>query len=200
VPLRSALLIHATQVVAAGLGQHSPDSKARNGCMTAVVPKKAAVVLMACSLVAALTGPAWPAWSRLSFRGNCGPVLCIPPARGWFSSVGTGVSAGRPAAWLLAGNFRFPADAAEHEGTPSVPRGKVLISIGDFPLAGRSVQWRSVKQLRLPRRPLAHRMISWHVRFAGRAVSLSVHFGSTPDAAIRSLVNARLSAVHRHRR
>jgi hypothetical protein len=51
----------------------------------------------------------------------------------------------------------------------------------------------------LPRRPLAHRMISWQVRFAGRAVLLSVHFGSTPNAAIRSIVNTRLSAVHRDR-
>jgi hypothetical protein len=40
-------------------------------------------------------------------------------------------------------------------------------------------------------------MISWQVRFANRAVSLRVHFGSMPDAAIRNMVNARLSAIHR---
>jgi hypothetical protein len=113
--------------------------------------------------------------------------------------VGPGVVAGRPAAWLLAGNFRFPADAAEHEGTPSVPPGKLLTLIGDFPLVGRSVDWPRVKGLRLPPRRVAHRVIAWHVRFVGRAVSLSVHFGSTPDAAIRRLANARLSAIHRKR-
>jgi hypothetical protein len=175
------------------------DSKARNERNTDVLHKRAAVFLMAGALGALLTGSARPAESRPTFRGNCGPVLCITPARGWFNSVGPGVSAGRPAAWVLSGNFRFPADAAEHEGWPSVPPGKVLISFGDFPLSSRSVHWPSVKLLRLPRRPLAHRMISWQVRFAGRAVLLSVHFGSTPNAAIRSIVNTRLSAVHRDR-
>jgi hypothetical protein len=169
------------------------------GVILGVAHKRAAVLLMAGALGATLTASARPAESRLTFRGNCGPVLCIPPARGWFSSVGPGVSAGRPAAWVLSGNFRFPADAAEHEGGPSVPAAKVLISFGDFPPFGQSVHWPNVKRLRLPRRPVAHRMISWNVRFAGRAVLLSVHFGSRPDAAIRSLVNARLSAIHRDR-
>jgi hypothetical protein len=165
-----------------------------------VMAKRAAVLLMAGALGTALTGSARPAGTRADFRGNCGPVLCISAKRGWFGSVGPGVVAGRPAAWLLAGNFHFPADAAEHEGTPSVPPGKVLISVGDFPLGGRSRHWPTVQRLRLPRRGLARRTITWHVRFAGRAVPLCVHFGSTPNAPIRSLVNARLSGIHCDRR
>ena len=154
---------------------------------------------MAGVLGTALTGSARPAEGQLSFRGSCGPVLCIPAERGWFGSVGPGVTAGHSAAWLLTGNFRFPADAAKHEATPSVPRGKALISIGDFPLTGRSLHWPRVQRLRLPQRRLAHRVVSWHVRFAGRAVPLSVHFGSAPNAGSRSLVNARLSAIRRDR-
>jgi hypothetical protein len=175
------------------------DSDAPGRRTLDVVHNKAAVFLTAAALGTALTGSARPAESRPTLSGNCGPVLCISAARGWFGSVGPGVVAGRSAAWLLTGNFRFPADAAEHERTPAVPPGKLLISFSDFPLVGRSVHWPRVERLRLPRRPVVHRVIAWHVRFAGRAVSLSVHFGSMPDAALRSLANTRLSAIHRRR-
>jgi hypothetical protein len=148
----------------------------------------------------ALTDSALPTGNRLTSGRNCGPVLCIPLARGWSGSVGPGVAGARPAAWLLAGNFPFPADAATHEGTPSVPAGKVLISIGDFPVDSVSLHWPRVARLRLPRSVPTRRIVTWRVRFSGRAVMLSVHFGSKPDPAIRSAANATLSAVHPNRR
>jgi hypothetical protein len=164
-----------------------------------VVAKRSRVILLASALGIALTGSALSAPSTRSFRGNCGPVLCIPTGPGWFGSVGPGFVDRRPAAWLMAGNFRFPADAAEHEGTPSVPPGRLLIVISDSPPVGASVHWPQVKQLGLPPRRAGRRVITRHVRFAGRAVGLSVHFGSTPSAADWRLANARLSAIHRKR-
>jgi hypothetical protein len=175
------------------------DSNAHRSRRVGVVTKRVALLVALGALGAVLTSPVRPAESRLNFRGNCGPVLCIPPARKSFSSVAPGVAAGRPAAWLLAGNFPFPGDAAAHEGAPFVPPGKVLVSVGDFPVVSASVHWPRVARLRLPRTVTAKRVVSWHVRFSGRAVLLSVRFGSKPDARIRSLANVKLSAVHRNR-
>ena len=165
------------------------------------VMNRAVAVLIALGVFgSALTGSARPAERRLTSGRTCGPVLCIPLARGWFGSVGPGVASGRPAAWLLAGNFPFPADAAAHEGTPSAPAGKVLISIGDFPVDSVSLHWTSVAHLRLPRSVAARRVVAWRVRFSGRAVRLSVHFGSKPDRQMRSSADTTLSAVHPTRR
>jgi hypothetical protein len=175
------------------------DSNARDSRNLDVIASRLAVLLMAGALGTALAGSASAANSGATVRGNCGPVLCISAARGWFGSVGPGVVEGRAAAWVLNGNFYLPADAAEHEGTPNVPRGKLLISFSDFPVVGRSLRWPRVKRLRLPQRGARQRVIAWHVRFRGRAVSLSVHFGSTPDRASRRLANLRLSAIHRDR-
>jgi hypothetical protein len=157
--------------------------------------RRIVVVGLVCVLGAVLAGSA----QSFASRGNCGPVLCIPTPQGWFSSVGPGVVDFHPAAWLLAGNFWFPGDAAGHEGTPSVPPGKVLISIGDFPVVSAFAQWHRVQRLRLPRHSGAKRVLSWHVRFAGRAVFLSVSFGSAPSPRMRRLANARLLAIHRYR-
>jgi hypothetical protein len=165
--------------------------------MIGVVAKKVALLIVVGAFGAALTGPAQPAGSRVMLRGACGPALCVPLARGWSSSVGPGVAAGRPAAWLLAGNFPFPADAATHEGAPPVPPGKLLISVGDFPIVPAFSHWRRVARLHLPASPSATRVVSWHARFRGRAVMLSVRFGSRPDPRLRSLANASLAAVHR---
>jgi hypothetical protein len=94
--------------------------------------RRIVVVGLACALGAVLTGSARPS----AGRGHCGPELCIGAEKGWFSSIGPGVVNARPAAWVLAGNFWFPADAAGHEGDPSVPRAKVLITFSDFPAVG----------------------------------------------------------------
>jgi hypothetical protein len=176
------------------------DPRACDERSLGVMTSRIAVVTAVPVLASALAGGARPAASAATVSERCGPHLCIPIARGWFGSVGPGVTAGRPAAWLLAGNFRFPSDAARHEGIPSVPKGKVLISVGDFPVAPASAHWPRVQRLRFPRPATAKRAVSWHVRFAGRAVPLSVHFGSAPNPETRRLTNARLSAIHPRRR
>ena len=172
------------------------DSRPGHGRSFGVVVKRVALLIAAVTLGTALTSSAQPA-DRRTCRGVAGPALCLPLPRDWFSSVGPGVVAGRAAAYLLAGNFRFPDDAASHEGPPLVPPHKVLISIGDFPVVGHALHWQHVQHLRLSRSLIAKRAISWHVRFAGRAVSLTVQFGSKPDARSRALVDARLAAVRR---
>src|SRR5262245_5821900 len=121
----------------------------------------------------------------------------MPLPRGWNSSVGLGIVENRPAAWLLAGNFRFARGAAKHEAAPSVPLHRVLISIGDFPILDHSTGWRHVRRLRLPGRSGTSRVVSWRARFARRALLLRVRFGSRPDARSRRLVNRRLATIHR---
>jgi hypothetical protein len=120
----------------------------------------------------------------------------MPLPHGWSSVVSHGVVRGRPAAYLRAGNFRF-RERPNLEAGPHVPPGRVLISIGDFPPLGPWARWRHVDRLRLPDHAARKRSIHWQVRFAQRAVSVEVQFGSKPDARIRALVNARLRAVHR---
>lgn len=161
-----------------------------------VVTSRIVVLGVVCMLGAALAGSARPSASR----GMCGPTLCFPGERGWYRSVGHGVVNARPAAWLLVGNFPVQADAARHEASPSVPRGKVLISLGDFPVVRPYNRWRRVARLRLPRGTTAKRVVSWHVRFAGRAVFLTVTFGSAPNPQMRNLANAKLMAIYRKQR
>jgi hypothetical protein len=164
--------------------------------ISAVVVRRIVVLGLACALGVALTS------SALAFasRGNCGPALCFPRERGWFGSVGPGIVNARPAAWVLFGNFWFPADAAGQEGTPSVPPGKVLVWLGNWPVVRPyDCRWRVVRQLRLPRRAAGKRSVRWHVRFAGRSVFVGVRFGSTPTRQMRDLANAKLMAVHRRR-
>jgi len=117
-------------------------------------------------------------------------ALAMPLPQGWSHSVAYGHTPGGAAAWLYVGNFRF---RQRGEATPSVPRGRVLITLGDFPVLGDQTRgWPRVDRLRLPARKT-----TWHVVFDRRAVYLSVHFGSKPDARMRALVNRRLAAVRR---
>jgi hypothetical protein len=161
-----------------------------------VVVKRIVVLSVVCLLGAALTGST----QASGRRGHCGPALCFRVERGWFGSVGAGVVATQPAAWVLFGNFWFPADAAGKEGGPSVPPGKVLIALGDWPVISPYARWPHVRRLRLPRDAAAKRVLRWHVRFAGRAVFLTVRFGSAPTRQMRSLANATLMAVYRKQR
>jgi hypothetical protein len=161
-----------------------------------VVTRLVVVLSVSCALGAALTGSA----GSFASRGNCGPALCFSVERGWYGSVGPGVVNARPAAWVLEGNFWFPADSAGHEGNPSVPQGRVLIALGDFPVVRRYNRWRRVGRLRLPQHATAKRVVSWHVRFAGRALFLTVRFGSAPTRNMRRLANAKLMAVYRRPR
>jgi hypothetical protein len=177
-------------------GASSEDLEGHRSRNLSVVRKRVVVLGVVCVLGAMLTGSA----RSFASRGNCGPALCFPRQRGWFGSVGPGVVNARPAAWVLFGNFWFPADAAGKEANPSVPPGKVLIALGDWPVVRPYDRWRRVRQLRLPRRGAAKRVVRWHVRFAGRAVFLTVRFGSAPTKQMRGLANAKLMSVYRTRR
>jgi hypothetical protein len=165
--------------------------------MSYVKMRRVVVIGLACLLGAALAGSARSSASR----GHCGPTLCIRAEQGWFGSVGPGVVNAHAAAWVLFGNFPFPADAAGNEGYPSVPRGEVLIAFSDFPVVGRYARWHRVTRLHLPERhPTRKRLFSWHVRFAGRAVYVAVKFGARPSARVWRLANAKLETVHRKQR
>jgi hypothetical protein len=165
--------------------------------MLYVTMRRVVVIGLTCVLGAVLAGSA----RSFASRGHCGPALCIRAEQGWFGSVGPGVVNAHPAAWVLFGDFPFPGNAAGHEGYPSVPEGKVLIAFSDFPVVGRSARWRRVTHLQLPtRHPSRRRLVSWHVRFAGRAVSVDVKFGSRPSAGMWRLANAKLETVQRKQR
>jgi hypothetical protein len=172
------------------------DLQGRRSRNVSVVTRRIVVLSVACVLGAALTTSAQAAGRR----GHCGPALCFRVARGWFGSVGAGVVDARPAASVLFGNFWFPARAAGHEGYPSVPPGKVLVALGDLPVVPAYARWPRVQRLRLPRNAAAKRVLQWHVRFAGRAVFLTVRFGSAPTRQMQRLTNAKLMAVYcKHR-
>jgi hypothetical protein len=154
-------------------------------------------LLVVLALTLGVTTSARPAAQGKSCRGSTDGILCVPLPSGWYGSVGSGVADRRPAAWLLVGNFGFPSDAAKHEGRPSVPPHRVLISIGDFPILGRWAHWREAQRLRLPEGSATKREVLWHVRFARRAIFLDVQFGSRQDGRTRRSVNARLDSVRR---
>lgn len=149
------------------------------------------------ALALGVTAAAWPAQPAHSCRGLTDGIFCLPLARGWHGSVGFEVADSRPAAWMLVGDFSFRKDAATHEGRPRIPPHRVLISIGDVPFIGGWAHWRRVECLRLPGHVTTRRVISWHVRFAGRVLLLSVRFGSRPDDRTRRRVSARLASVRR---
>jgi hypothetical protein len=127
-------------------------------------------------------------------------VLRIAVPGDWSDSIGPGVQSRHSVAWILVGNFSFLPEAAKNEGTPAVPRGKVLISVGDFVPEGSSLRWPRVNRLHLPRpQPGLGRLPSWHVRFADRALWLNVIFGSTPNAQMKALAERVLDSTRRQR-
>jgi hypothetical protein len=153
----------------------------------------AALAIAVASLTSATSAPG-AGRSRVVTDG----VLGIPLPDAWFGSVGPGFQGGHPVAWILAGNFSFPSDAARHEGGPSVPPHRLLIAVGDFVVTKSSLGWPAVGRLRLPASRRQQR-VSSHVRFKGRAVVLEVEFGSKPRAATVALANQILASV-RHQR
>jgi hypothetical protein len=118
----------------------------------------------------------------------------------WSDSVNPGFEGNQPAAWLIAGNFRFPGEwTSSHKGTPPVPKTGALIVIGDFPLFSRPTArtWPRVARLDLPSTQLVGRETSWQVRFKGRAVFVTVAFGpqankKTVRFVAKVLASARL--------
>jgi len=99
---------------------------------------------------------------------------------------------------VLLGDFRLPPGAAHHGGVPNVPSGRALVTIGDFFPQGPSSHWRTVSSLRMPR---AFILTSrwWSVRYAGRAVSVKVTFGSAPTEMLVRRVQRVLRGAQRVR-
>lgn len=95
---------------------------------------------------------------------------------------------------MLLGDYRLPRGAAQHEGTPSVPAGRVLVTIGDFFLEGPSRRWAT--SLRMPR-ALIESGRWWSVRYDGRALSIQVAFGSGPTQTLIGEVQRLLRDIHR---
>jgi hypothetical protein len=156
------------------------------------------VLLVATVVMSLMLAGATPVPARIAgCNGITGATLCLPLPSGWFGSVGSGISGHRPAAWLLAGDFRFPSDAASHEGLPSVPPHRVVISVGDFPLFPWSPHRPRVERLHLPASTRPSLLVRWRVRFSGRDVPLTVRYGSKPTTTERALVNRRLAAIRR---
>jgi hypothetical protein len=122
--------------------------------------------------------------------------LEIPCA--WSDSLNPGFERNQPAAWLIAGNFRFPGGwSSTSKGTPRVPKRGALIVIGNFPLASRPAarNWPLVTQLDLPSARLVGRETSWQVRFKGRALLLTVVFGPQASGETVRLVDKALASA-----
>lgn len=114
---------------------------------------------------------------------------------GWHASVAPGVQSGHRVAWILLADFPLAADAATMEGGPNVPGHKVLVAIGDFVPVGIAANWRRVNRVALPL--LRGGRASWNVRFARRALRLTVSFGSPPTTdARRAVANVLASIRH----
>jgi hypothetical protein len=140
-----------------------------------------------------------PNTGGIGVRSITDGVLRVPVPHGGTGSINPGFQRGRPVAWILVGNFLFPADwgAKHREGTPTVPSDGILVTVGDFIPDAYSSGWPSVRRLHLPSAPTGSRVVSWNVRFAGRALRLSVQFGSVPKAGSRALTNTLLARIRR---
>ena len=99
---------------------------------------------------------------------------------------------------MLLGDFRLPLGAARHEGAPTVPSGRVLVTIGDFFPQGASSHWRTVTSLRVPRAFIVTGRW-WSVQYSGRALSIKVTFGSSETEALVHQVRRLLPGVRRVR-
>jgi hypothetical protein len=105
----------------------------------------------------------------------------LPP--GWTTSIGQGFYRTHPQAWMLIGDFHLSHRAAQHEGGPKAPTGRVLLTVGDFFAEGPSRSWQAVPSLSMPQ-ALIKSGRWWSVRYAGRALSIKVSFGSAPTPAL----------------
>jgi hypothetical protein len=99
---------------------------------------------------------------------------------------------------MLLGNFRLAPGAARHEGVPRVSSGRVFVTIGDFFPQGLSRHWQTVTSLRIPRAFIVTSRW-WSVRYAGRALSIKVAFGSGATETLVDQVQGLLRGVQRVR-
>jgi hypothetical protein len=97
---------------------------------------------------------------------------------------------------LIAADFRLPHSPRLAEGfLPAAPPGSFVISIVHYPAKSASAQWPSVKDLVLPRQVPAQRTVTWHARFDGEAIVLTIETGSDLTSAQRITINAFLSGI-----
>lgn len=148
-------------------------------------------VVFAVGLVALLVAPLSSARTRVVTDGS----LTVAVPDGWSSSVAPGTSGGRGAAWMLIGSFALDANAALQEGGPAVPRGRVLVAIGDVPVAAQ--RWPQVDRVQMPGGSI-HRVVVWHVRYRDRALTIELRFGSSkPTARLIHLAARELASIRR---
>jgi hypothetical protein len=124
-------------------------------------------------------------------------VLRVSVPRGWSTSVAPGWQGAHRVAWILAGDLKLGPDAAAREGGPPVSAQRVLVAIGDFVAAGPAIRWPAVGRLVPPRAVLRGRQEWWRVRFAGRALAISLRFGSRPTPALAAQAEMVLASVTR---
>jgi hypothetical protein len=113
----------------------------------------------------------------------------------WTSAIRYGDCAAASCTYLLMGSFRLPSWAGDQsaEAIPRVPRGAVLVVIGDFS-ERLGAGWQKVSRLAPP---LAPRTAVRRVRFLDRAVSISIEFGAAPTRRALREATALLAGATR---
>jgi hypothetical protein len=99
---------------------------------------------------------------------------------------------------VLVGDFRLSPGVARHEAGPSVPRGRVLVTIDDLFPQGPSRYWRTVTSLGMPRALIVTGRW-WSVRYARRALSIKVTIGSAATDTLVHQVQRLLRGLQRVR-
>jgi hypothetical protein len=156
----------------------------------------AALTAATCTLLAAGDAAAFPIAGSSIGDG----VLKLALPHGWFGSVapGTVIIDQRPhaAAWMLAGNYRTLLKRnPSAEGMPDVPRGGVVVSIGDFPGSANTRAWPPLRPLALDRTRIRYNEITRRARFQGRAIIVTARFGSAATSRSLAQVNRLLSGL-----
>lgn len=188
-----ASAVHARFALDPLIAEAKRRARRRRGLIAAAM----LTVLTGAGLLVATAGPGRPAAASSPVTGTFSDGAlraALPP--GWTVSIGQGFDRTHPLAWVLVGDFRLPRDAAQHEGTPSVPRGRVLVTVGDFFPDGLSRDWPAVVSLHMPR-ALVVSGHWWSVRYAGRALSIKVRFGSAPTPALLHQVQRLMRGLRR---
>lgn len=152
-------------------------------------------LLGAGTALVATSGPPATVSTASAGTGSDGVLRTTLPS-GWTDSVGPGFDRTHPEAWVLIGDFRLPPRTARHEGAPPVPAGSVLVTIGDFFPDDASRRWATVSSLRMPRALIVSGHW-WSVRYADRALSIQVTFGSGPTRTLVQQVQSLLRGVRR---
>jgi hypothetical protein len=160
-----------------------------------------AVIAVSCAAIVAGAAAASPSVSSSISDG----VLKLALPHGWFGSVAPGGviihQHPRAAAWILVGDYRTLLNHnPTAEGMPTPPRGRVAVSIGDFPETADTRAWPTLRPLALSKPGTPTNQITRHALFHGRAVTVTVRFGSAATTAGLARVNellAGLTAVDR---